>query len=243
MKRNEAINVEPRSFTGDQLAVIKANLAIGATDEELQFFLEFCKASGLNPLTKEVWFIKTKERPQIMTGINGYWRIANEHPEYDGAVESLEFDSAGAPISARCEVYRKDRKYPAVGIALLKEYKKNTPVWGMMPSIMLGKCAASIAIRKAFPSQLGGSYTQEELPLEMVEEAKVTVTPAPQPAKPKWTEWYYDPHKLDSPERLQKACDYLEANGAFLDRDSLLYVSKSELKGAKEIFVGAKEIF
>lgn len=146
------------------IETIKATVAIGSTDTELAMFLELCKGTGLNPFKKEVWFIKSSGRVQIMTGLNGFLSIANSHPQYDGM--EVDVDDDENPRKATCKVYRKDRKYPAVGVALMKEYKKGTPIWNQMPRVMLTKVAKSIALREAFPQELNGLYTVEEMPPE-----------------------------------------------------------------------------
>ncbi len=164
---------------------LRNTIAKNATNEEFAIFLQFCKSTGLNPFKKEIWFIKTNSGPQIMTGINGFWAIANAHPMFDGAEEDIEYDEKGVPIRAICKIYRKDRRFPSVGIALLREYKKNTPIWQQMTSMMLGKCAASPAIRKAFPQELNGIYTEEEMPAQFsAQAAPVIETPAQVAAAP-----------------------------------------------------------
>lgn len=122
--------------------------------------------------------MKAGGRVQMMTGINGYWAIANSHPQFDGCEQDIETDK-GLPVKAVCKVYRKDRKFPSVGIALMAEYQKGTPIWKSMPSVMLMKCAESVALRKAFPQELNGLYTQEEMPPEFA----ATAAPA-LPARP-----------------------------------------------------------
>ena len=52
------------------LKVLRHTVAQGATDAEFALFLEYCKSTKLNPFKKEIWFIKTRDRVQIMTGIN-----------------------------------------------------------------------------------------------------------------------------------------------------------------------------
>lgn len=145
---------------------LKQTVAIGATDAEFAMFSEFCKSTGLNPFKKEIWFIKAGGRVQIMTGINGFLAIANSHPQYDGLEIDVEVDQQGNPLKAVCKVYRKDRNRPSIGIALMKEFVKPTPIWKQMPSVMLTKVAKSIALREAFPQELNGLYTVEEMPAE-----------------------------------------------------------------------------
>ena len=147
------------------IKLIKA-LAPRATEEEFYTFLHLCKQTGLDPIKKEVWFIKEGARCQIMTGINGYLSIANSHPNYDGMEVEVEHSPDGKPVKAIAKAYRKDRKYPALGIAYLAEYASNSPLWRTKPTVMLLKVAKSIALREAFPQELNGLYTAEEMPEE-----------------------------------------------------------------------------
>lgn len=161
---------------------IRATVAQGATDAELAMFLELAKATGLNPYKKEIWFIKTKgytkkdgkvvePKVQIMTGLNGFLAIANSHPQFDGMECDVDYGTDGLPRSATAKVWRKDRRFPSLTTALWSEYYKPNPygnkgIWEQMPSIMLAKCAKSLALREAFPQELNGLYTQEEMPAD-----------------------------------------------------------------------------
>lgn len=147
----------------EMLTALRNTVAPGLTDAEFMLFAEMVKSTGLNPVTKEVWAIKAGGRLQIMTGINGFLRIANSHPQFDGI--EVEFERQGGQfLSCTARVYRKDRRFPAVGTAYMSEYQKPSPIWKQMPSVMLRKCALSLAIREAFIQELGGLYTQEEMP-------------------------------------------------------------------------------
>lgn len=170
------------------LETLRNTVAIGATPPEFALFLEYCKSTGLNPFKKEIWFIKGPDgRIQLMTGINGFWSMANSFSEFDGAETGL-IDAEGnwvksVPndtfIGAWCRVYRKDRKIPMEGEALLSDYRKPFGLWKSAPRIMIKKVAESIALRKAFPQQLNGLYTAEEMPSEY--------SPAPEKkAEPKY---------------------------------------------------------
>lgn len=164
------------------LKVLKHTVAKGATDAEFALFVEYCKSTKLNPFKKEIWFIKAGDRLQLMTGINGYWTIANDHPAFDGAEGGL-IDKDGnwtksVPgndfIGAWCRVYRKDRKYPMEGEAMMADYNSGVGLWKHKPRIMIKKVAESIALRKAFAQELGGLYTAEEMPATYANKAVVT---------------------------------------------------------------------
>lgn len=170
--------------------VLKSTIAFDATSAEFDMFIAFCQSTGLNPYKKEIWFIKTKgytkkdgtktpDRVQIMTGINGFYAIANEHPMYDGMEEvRIERGPKNNIIRAKATVWRKDRRFPSVGVAEWDEYfpgpnQYGKPgIWETKPSMMLSKVAESIALRKAFPQQLNGLHTAEEMPIEYSVEHK-----------------------------------------------------------------------
>jgi len=157
----------------DMLQSLRNAVAPGLTEPEFLLFAEMCRATGLNPATKEIWAIKAGGRLQLMTGINGFLKIANTHPAFDGMEVSHEWDGKNL-VSCTVKVHRKDRKFPAIATAYMAEYGKPTPIWKQMPSVMLAKCAKSLAIREAFIQELGGLYTAEEMPASFA-------APIPQP--------------------------------------------------------------
>jgi len=160
MNENTPMKID---YTNEKmLQTLRQTVAKDATPEEFIMFVELCKSSGLNPFKREAWFIKAGGRAQIMTGIGGFMAIANSHPMYDGM--EVEVDDDENPTKAICKVHRKDRKFPSVGVAMMKEYRKSGPTWQQMPRVMLTKVAKSIAIREAFPQELNGLYTVEEMP-------------------------------------------------------------------------------
>lgn len=160
---------------------LKATVAQGLNEPEFRLFVDYCKSTGLNPFKKEVWAIKAGGRLQIMTGINGFLTIANKNPMFDGLECTVDDDEN--PTKAICKVYRKDRKYPSEGVAMIKEYYKKTPIWDQMPRVMLTKVAKSIALREAFPQELGSLYAQEEMPPEYRAPSVEVIRPAAAPVE------------------------------------------------------------
>lgn len=145
----------------EMLATIRNTVAKGTTDHEFRLFIGMCQSTGLNPLLKEIWCIKTKDQLTTMTGINGFYTVANNHPQYDG-IETELIEEGGRLIKAIARVYRKDRSRPMIAEAYLEEYDKGYGNWRTMKRVMLSKCAESMALRKSFPQLLNGIYSEEE---------------------------------------------------------------------------------
>lgn len=161
------------------LETLKATVAKDATPAEFAMFVEFAKSTGLNPYKKELWFIKDGQgRVQMMTGINGFFAIANSHPQFDGLECDVELDKGGHPVKATAKAYRKDRRIPSVGIAIMAESKRSSPVWQQQPSVMLSKVAKARALREAFPQELNGLYTDDEYtPEKVTPVAQIVIAP------------------------------------------------------------------
>jgi phage recombination protein Bet len=154
---------------------IKQTVCRGATDAQLRVFMEVCRATGLNPFIKgEIWYVA--EKGIIMAGRDGYLRIANEHPAFDGMETRVERDERGVPIKAVCTVWRKDRDHPTISEAYYSEYKKASPVWQQYPSAMISKVAETLALKRSFA--INGVVTEEEVGHEPAQEK-----PQPDPAR------------------------------------------------------------
>lgn len=176
-------------FTPEQQEMIRASFLNGANEAEARVLLELARVRRLNPITGQIHFVKrwnsarNCETWAAQVGIDGFRAIAQRTGLYNGQDEAeFELDKAGRIVSCRVKVYRKDWERPAVGVAYWSEYaqmkKDGTPtaMWATKPRVMLSKCAESIALRKAFPDDLSGLYSEEERP-EQPDEVEVNEAP------------------------------------------------------------------
>ena len=156
------------NITPEQVDLIKSQIAVGATDDELRLFLYVADKSGLDPLTKQIYFIKRGGRMTIQTAIDGFRAIADRTGQYSSSDEPVFEEEGNKPVKATVTVGKIVQgvvgKFTAT--ARWSEYypeKGQTFMWDKMPHTMLGKCAEALALRKAFPAQLSGLYTGDEM--------------------------------------------------------------------------------
>lgn len=186
-------------FTDEQQAMIRASYASGCTEQEFIVLMAIAKAKRLSPLLGQIHFVKrwTQDRGDVwatQTGIDGFRSIAEDTGVYDGQEgPDFTYDAAGKLATATVRVFRKDISRPFVGVAHFSEYvqtksQKNgggpTKMWNEKPHIMLAKCAEALAMRKAFPLDLGDIYTSDELPRDQ-EVEKLTTGVQPMGEQPK----------------------------------------------------------
>jgi RecT family protein len=99
-------------------------------------------------------------------------------------------------------VLRSDFQEPIVAIALYSEYvqkkKDGTPnsMWQKMAANQLAKCAESLALRKAFPRDLSGFYSREEMG-----QAEVTATEAREEVKQRKLRAISEAKQIEAPNR------------------------------------------
>lgn len=189
MNNPKTTNKSP--YTEEQIRLIRSTVARGATDDELKLFLYTAIRTGLDPLTRQIHFVKRGGQATIQTGIDGYRAIAESKGDLAG-IEDAVYDTEAEihPNKATVTVYRMvdGQRVSFTASARWAEYAPTggqSFMWNKMPYLMLAKCAEALALRKAFPSDLSGIYTDEEM--EQSEGGSGIVAPAgvPQAAEAK----------------------------------------------------------
>lgn len=126
-----------------------------ATDAQFNVLMIVANQYGLNPFTKEIYAFPDKNNGITpVVGVDGWARIINSHPQFDG----MEFTSDAE--SCTCKIYRKDRNHPTIVTEYLEECKRPTQPWNSHPRRMLRHKAMIQAARLAFG--FGGIYDEDE---------------------------------------------------------------------------------
>ena len=154
-------------YSQEQINLIKNQICKGASDVELQLFLHVCHKTGLDPLVKQVYSVKYGTDRSIIVGIDGFRSVAERSGCYAPGKESIfSYDPQGRLKCATAYVKKMTRDgtwHEVSASAFWAEYGSDKQFWKKMPHVMLSKCAEAIALRKAFPNELSGLYTQDEM--------------------------------------------------------------------------------
>lgn len=171
---SNGLAIQTTDLTTEQLTLVKSTVAKGATDNELQLFLYRCRHMGLDPLKPgHIHFVKYGQNPgTIIIGVDGFRSKASKTGKHTGTKRGIIRNEAGECIGAWCEVFRSDWDHPAREEVSLIEYNTNKSNWLKMPETMIKKVAEVAALRMAFPDELGGIYSDDEM--GQAEDAKET---------------------------------------------------------------------
>ncbi len=125
------------------------------TDAQMAALMLVSAQYGLNPWTKEVYAFPDKNNGIVpVVGVDGWARIINEHPQFDG----MEFEQDNEYCT--CIIYRKDRSHPIKVTEYMAECKRTTGPWQSHPRRMLRHKAMIQCARLAFG--FAGIYDADE---------------------------------------------------------------------------------
>jgi phage recombination protein Bet len=164
---NELTQLSLCEFTPEKLKLLKDTVCKGATDNELQLFLHVCIRTGLDPFMKQIYSIPRGGQRTIQTSIDGFRLIAERTNRYSpGKEPTYAYDSNGKLVSATSTIKKMtaDGSWHEISAtAFNEEYNGRNTFWNKMPHLMLAKCAECLALRRAFPAEMSGVYSDDEM--------------------------------------------------------------------------------
>ena len=189
------------SFSRDALDLLKTTICKGSTDDELKLFIQVCQRTGLDPFARQIFAVHRKDRKtgqmvmSIQTSIDGFRLIAERSKNYagqrgpfwtaDGETWKEVWLPKTPPAAAKVGIMRRGFTEPLWAVATWEEFcplyeGRPMGLWAKLGPLMLAKCAESQGLRRAFPQDLSGIYTEEEM-------AQAVEAEAPQET-PEWTD-------------------------------------------------------
>lgn len=167
-------NVDPDKM----LTTLKATAFRGnVSNEQMMSLLIVADHYGLNPWTREIYAFPDKNNGIVpVVGVDGWSRILNDHPQFDG----VEFafgadDDRGLPTWCECTIHRKDRSHPVTVREYMAEVRRDTGPWKSHPRRLLRHKSLIQCARVALG--FSGIYDQDEA--ERIAEAQAVVVDVP----------------------------------------------------------------
>ena len=206
-----------RKFTPEEIALIHRTFMAEASKDDLALFIATCERTGLDPFARQIMASSRNVRRgdnwvtvwTWLVTIDGLRKIAVDSGDYEGQEgpwwcgkdgEWKEVWSRSEPcFAAKVLVHRKGFRTGLSGIAKYESYvqkkKDGSPnqVWSTLGDHMTAKCAEALALRRAYPNEMAGLYTSDEMAQAGFEPAPATevkpIHPAPDAPPSHSQEW------------------------------------------------------
>ena len=223
---------EPFKLSDQQKQLLRTSMLSELPEEDCQLFFQTVERTQLDPFKRQIYatsrWNKQAQRKVLstLTSIDGFRVIAQRSGHYAGQVGPFWCGADGKwlkdeegrpapwlakeyPAASMVGVLRNGFQAPLYAIARWESYVQKTTqgvgqFWNQMPDLMIGKVAESLALRRAFPDELAGLYTPEEMAQQDNGHTEVPETPKPK--------------KLTAataadPEAFKQICGILESIG------------------------------
>lgn len=253
-------------FDQKKVELLRNTICKGSSPEEFELFVMACTRTGLDPFMRQIHAVKRwdarlqRESMTIQTGIDGYRLIAERTGCYaPGPEPTYSHGDEGKLISSTAYVKKQTKDgtwHTVAATAFFDEYcqkdksGKPTGMWRTMERNQLAKCAEALALRRAFPAEMSGIYTKEEM--EQAEPAKITLEQAAdlemilEECDPKFKEWFMNHAKktyhmesiADAPVEIFTRM----RDAAMKHRDEYFKKQQEQFKQQEETVVAAAEV-
>lgn len=171
------------------------------TEDQFELLIVVCQKKGLDPWLSHVYATTRPAHGRseliVLATIEGLRELAASTKEYGHQLGPFwcgidrkwrrGWVEKEPPVLARVGVVKKGQSMAFWGVAKWEEaaIKSFGPdgksvldeAWARMPSFMLAKVAEAMALRKAFPSKIGGLYIPGEIPLNTGSSPKTRAVP------------------------------------------------------------------
>jgi phage recombination protein Bet len=135
------------------LSTLKATAFRGeVSNEQMMALLVVADQYELNPWTKEIYAFPDRNNGIVpVVGVDGWSRIVNSHPQFDGMeFEEGELNAKSIPTWIKCTIFRKDRTHSISTKEYFEEVYRDVGPWKSHPRRMLRHKAMIQCARLAF---------------------------------------------------------------------------------------------
>lgn len=235
-------------YSPSELELIRNTFAKDLSPQEFEMFKAVSRATGLNIIMRQIHAVKRGARVIFQTSIDGFRLTAQRSHEYTGQMGPFWCGEDGEwkdvwvsdkpPVASKVGVLRQGFIEPVWGVAKFGEYAQMFngqlgDIWRKMPDLMIAKCAEALALRKAFPAELSGLYTSDEM-MQADSQPRGEASPsAPSPSAPA-----SQPARFKiSDKAYSQLTDMMDEMG-WTDKRRLLVFQKAELVGEEKAVAG-----
>jgi phage recombination protein Bet len=169
----------PEKLEAAQIAMIKHCVSFQRGSErelrqdEMKAIWYQIQIRRLDPMAKQIYFICDRDgKINTFNSIDGLRLSAQRSGEYKGQDGPFFCGENGQwmdvwlekmpPKAAKVGIFRKGFEKAIYAVALYSEYGKTFGPWKQYPTVMLAKVAESLALRRTFPEELSGVYSDAE---------------------------------------------------------------------------------
>lgn len=161
-------SIKEFGWTKSQFETIQRTYFQNMDFDQIKIFGHVCKHTGLDPFLKQIYPVLRQGKMCIQTAIDGYRLIAERTGKYSpGREPTYVYKNDGSILSSTSYVKKMTDDgtwHEVAATAYFDEYCPNVgPFWKKMPHVMISKCAEALALRKAFPAELSGVRTEDEM--------------------------------------------------------------------------------